>query len=188
MIAYLTGTIHKKLGSSLILTAGDVGYLVNVTQTYLGENEQNDIAELYIHTAIREDDISLYGFEKFEELEVFKLLISVSGVGPKSALEILNNPLSSVKYAISKGDSALLVKTKGIGKKTAERIVIDLKEKIGASEKPQDYKLPADINEDVVSALETLGYRKHQIIQKLKDIPEEIQQPEDIIKYFLQNA
>lgn len=188
MIAYLTGTIQKKLPTAIILNAGDVGYLVNVTQTYLNECEQDDSAEVYIHTSVREDDISLFGFEKFEELEVFKLLISVSGVGPKSALEILNNPLSSIKYSISKGDSALLVKTKGIGKKTAERIVIDLKEKIGAAEKPQDYKLPADINEDAVNALINLGYRKHQILNTLKKMPEEIQEPEDIIKYFLQNA
>ncbi|MFC1647602.1 Holliday junction branch migration protein RuvA [Patescibacteria group bacterium] len=189
MIAYLNGTIQKKLPTALIINAGNIGYLVNISQNYLTECEENDHKELFIHTAVREDDISLYGFEKFEELEVFKLLISVSGVGPKSALEILNNPISSIKYAISNGDSALLVQTKGIGKKTAERIVIDLKEKIGTSEKPQDYTSTAsDINEDVVSALENLGYRKHQIIQKLKKMPEEIQEPEDIIKYFLQNA
>jgi len=189
MIAYLAGTIQKKLNDSIILKSSDIGYLVKISQSFLNECEKDDHKEFFIHTAVREDDISLYGFETFEELEVFKLLISVSGVGPKSALEILNNPLSSIKYAISNGDSALLVKTKGIGKKTAERIVIDLKEKIGASEKPQDYETTTtDINEDVVSALENLGYRKHQIIQKLKKIPEDIQEPEDIIKYFLQNA
>jgi Holliday junction DNA helicase RuvA len=188
MIAYLTGTIQKKLSSAIILNAGDVGYLVNVTGAYLAECEENDSADLYIHTSVREDDISLFGFEKFEELETFKLLISVSGVGPKSALEILGNPLSSIKYAISNGDSALLVSTKGIGKKTAERIVIDLKEKIGSSEKPKDYSVTAEINEDAVTALMNLGYRKHQIINTLKKLPEEIQEPEDIIKYFLQNA
>lgn len=188
MIAYLSGSIQKKLATGIIVNAGDIGYLVSVTQIYLGECEENNSVELYIHTSVREDDISLYGFEKFEELEVFKLLISVSGVGPKSALEILNNPLSSIKYAISNAQSELLVKTKGIGKKTAERIVIDLKEKIGASEKPENYTVPSDINEDVVSALITLGYRRHQIIQKLKSIPSELAEPEDIIKYFLQNA
>ncbi len=188
MIAYLTGTIQKKAGPAIILSTGDVGYLVNVTSDYLAECEENDSVELYIHTSVREDNISLFGFEKFEELEIFKLLISVSGVGPKSALEILANPLSSIKYAISKGDSALLVNTRGIGKKTAERILIDLKEKIETSEKPQDYSVTAKINEDAVTALMNLGYRKHQILNTLKKLPEDIREPEDIIKYFLQNA
>lgn len=188
MIAYLTGTIQKKLPAGLIINTGDVGYLVSVTQTFLAEHEADESVEIYIHTAVREDDISLYGFASFEELETFKLLISVSGVGPKSGLEILNNPLSSIKYAISKGDSALLVKTKGIGKKTAERIVIDLKEKIGTTDKPTNYEVPSEINEDAITALMNLGYRKHQITQKLKKLPSDITEPEDIIKYFLQNA
>lgn len=188
MIAYLTGTIQKKLPSAIILNAGEIGYLVSATQNYLSEHEANDSVELYIHTAVREDDISLYGFATFEELETFKLLISVSGVGPKSGLEILNNPISSIRFAISKGDVDLLVQTKGIGKKTAERIVIDLKEKIGATSKPDDYEAPSNLNEDAIGALINLGYRKHQIIQKLKNLPQEIKEPEDIIKYFLQNA
>lgn len=188
MIAYLTGTIQKKLPSAIILNAGEIGYLVSATQTYLAEHEQDDAVELYIHTAVREDDISLYGFASFEELETFKLLISVSGVGPKSGLEILNNPISSIKFAISKGDVDLLVQTKGIGKKTAERIVIDLKEKIGATDKPDNYEAPSDLNEDAIGALINLGYRKHQIVQKLKKMPSDITEPEDIIKYFLQNA
>lgn len=188
MIAYLTGTIQKKLNSAIILNAGDIGYLVSVSQNFLDEHDADESIEVYIHTAVREDDISLYGFESFEELETFKLLISVSGVGPKSALEILNNPLSSIKYSISKGDSSLLVKTKGIGKKTAERIVIDLKEKIGAADKPENYETVSDLNEDAITALINLGYRKHQIVQKLKNMPSEITEPEDIIKYFLQNA
>ncbi|MFC1599753.1 Holliday junction branch migration protein RuvA [Patescibacteria group bacterium] len=188
MIAYLTGTIQKKLPTAIILNAGEIGYLVSVTQTFLAEHEADDAIELYIHTAVREDDISLYGFASYEELETFKLLISVSGVGPKSGLEILNNPISSIKFAISKGDVDLIVKTKGIGKKTAERIVIDLKEKIGATDKPENYETPSDINEDAIGALINLGYRKHQIVQKLKKMPSEIKEPEDIIKYFLQNA
>lgn len=188
MIAYLTGTIQKKLKTAIILNVGEVGYLVSITQTFMAEHEVDENAELYIHTAVREDDISLYGFATFDELETFKLLISVSGVGPKSGLEILNNPLSSIKYAISKGDSGLLVKTKGIGKKTAERIVIDLKEKISATDKPENYETPSEINEDAVGALINLGYRKHQIVQKLKKMPSDITEPEDIIKYFLQNA
>ena len=188
MIAYLTGTIQKKLPTGPILNTGDVGYLVTATQAYLAEHEAEESVELYIHTAVREDDISLYGFQTFEELELFKKLISVSGVGPKTGLEVLNNSAASVRYAISQGDSTLLEKTPGIGKKTAQRIIIDLKNKVSESQKPDDYVDMKNVNKDAIKALEKLGFRKHQIISRLKDIPEEITNEEEIIRYFLQNA
>lgn len=188
MIAYLNGTIQKILPDSLILNVNGVGYQVFSNKNLLSEHEKDESLELYIHTSVREDNISLFGFETIEELQLFKLLISVSGVGPKTALEILNNPVSSIKYAILKGEIEILVKTPGIGKKTAERILIDLKGKIETIEKPEDYSVLQEINEDALNALLNLGYRKHQIIQKLKNIPEEIKDTEEIIRYFLQNA
>lgn len=188
MIAYLNGTIQKKIKDALILKTGGIGYLVHIPTNFLNEYEEDDSIELYCHTAVREDNISIYGFTSIEELNIFKLLISVSGVGPKTALEILNNPVASIKYAISKGETALLVNTPGIGKKTAERIIVDLKGKIDAVEKPGNYSVPKEIDQDAVIALENLGFRRHQIIKSLKNIPEEIKDPEEIIRYFLKNA
>lgn len=188
MIAFLEGTIHKKHEDSLIIKTGGIGYLVYATQNLLSENEEKDAVELYTHTAVREDDISIFGFSTIEELQMFKLLISVSGVGPKTALEILNNPIPSLRYAISNGETALLVNTPGIGKKTAQRIILDLKEKISTTEKPKDYKIPQEINEDALNALLNLGYRRHQIINTIKNKPSEIKETEDIIRYFLQSA
>jgi Holliday junction DNA helicase RuvA len=188
MIAYLNGTVQKNLTDSLIVTSNGVGYLVFSNNQVLSEYEEQDTIELYIHTAVKEDDIKLFGFKTLEELKLFKLLISVSGVGPKTALEILNNPINSIKYAISNGDSALIVNTKGIGKKTAERIIVDLKEKIVPIDKPEEYTTPNEIDKDAVKALTNLGYRHHQIIQTLKNIPEDIKDTESVIRYFLQNA
>lgn len=188
MIAYLNGTIQKKLLGAIIVNTDGVGYLVHTNKNFYSECEESDPVELYIHTAVREDDISLYGFASIDELNMFKLLISVSGVGPKSALEILNNPLSSLKYAIVKGESELIVKTKGIGAKTAGRIIIDLKGKIDTVEKPENYKSDPEIDNDALNALINLGYKRHHIVSALKNIPEEISETEEIIRYFLQNA
>ncbi|MCD6109563.1 Holliday junction branch migration protein RuvA [bacterium] len=188
MIAFLEGTIQKKLNGNIILNTGDIGYLVNISSNNLAELEENDHLSLFIHTSVREDDISLFGFRELEDLELFKKLISVSGVGPKTGLEILNNSAKGIKYAISQGDTDLLEKTPGIGKKTAQRIIIDLKNKVSQTQKPDDYIDTKNINRDAIKALEKLGFRKHQIINRLKNIPEDITNEEEIIRYFLQNA
>lgn len=188
MIGYLEGSIQKKLDNTVIVKTNGVGYLVFLTRIHSSEIEENDNVSLYIHTAVSENDIRLFGFTNIESLKMFQMLITVSGVGPKTALEIMNNPLPALKYALSKGESDLLVKTKGIGKKTAERIIIDLKGKVAISEKPQDYEDIKEADEDAVNALLNLGYRRQQILQKLRNIPKEISKTEDKIRYFLQNA
>lgn len=191
MIAYLEGEVQKKLSNAIIVNTGGVGYLIHVNKNFLSECEENETVEAYTHTSVRENDISIFGFANMAELEMFKLLISVSGIGPKTGLEILNNKVASLKYAISNGDTELLIKTPGIGKKTAERVILDLKGKVADAiiQKPEDYvgKIQ-DVNEDAINALENLGYRKHQIVQTLKKLPENIKDPEEIIRYFLQNA
>ena len=188
MIAYLEGSVLKKLDDSIIIKNQGIGYKVYLSKILNSEIEENDQISLFIHTAVSDDDIRLFGFQEIEGLKMFKLLISVSGVGPKTALEVMNNPLPSLKFAISTGDLSLLVNTKGIGKKTAERILIDLKGKIVFTEKPGEYVTYKDIDEDAVVALSNLGYRRHQILEKLKNMPKEINKTEDIIRYFLQNA
>lgn len=188
MIAYIEGEIIKKFGKSLVVKNGGIGYLVFVNETVLSENDENDEVRLYCHTVVREDDISIYGFLNIDEINMFKMLIGVSGVGPKSALEILNNPVSSLKYAITNKETNILINTPGIGKKTAERIIIDLQGKVDSVEKPQDYNNKYEFNDDALNALINLGYRKQQIINILRNKPPEVEKTEDIIRYFLQNA
>ncbi|BCS53016.1 Holliday junction branch migration protein RuvA [Geobacter sp. SVR] len=175
MIGMLRGTIAHKSPDHIILDVGGVGYRVLIPfSTYYELPEEGGTAILQIHTAVREDAIQLYGFRTRLEKSFFQLLISVSGVGPKLARDILSNiqpaPLSQ---ALVQGDIHKLSSIPGIGKKTAERLVLELKEKVGKLDIgaipaawPQDLP-PADVMDDVASALLNLGYKEPQVKKAL---------------------
>lgn len=186
MIAYLSGTVLSKQDRSMVLNVNGTGYLVYVTRGLIEKTRENEKLELFIHTNVREDDISLYGFSNKDEWQFFKLLLTVSGVGPKSALEILNMPMPRVKTAIAKKDVAILSTIPGIGKKTSERIIVDLHGKV--KEELFEEQASAPTHEDIIQALTTLGYNRQHVIQGLKKIPSAITSEEEIIKYFLQNV
>lgn len=187
MIAYLQGAILKKLDRQIILDTGKIGYLVTIASPLFEELEVGDQTELFIYTHVRENEISLYGMKSTEEYGFFKALISISGIGPKSAMEILTVPLESMKGAILNEDAAAISKIPGIGRKTAERIILELKGKVEVG--TREYAgLGGHIDEDALEALVGLGYQKGHIGKVLKGAPEELKKTEDIIKYFLQNA
>jgi Holliday junction DNA helicase RuvA len=189
MIGYLTGTIQKKLAKNLILNVEKVGYLVHVPAPLLEEVKEKQELELYIHTKVREDDISLYGFKSFAELEFFKLILGVNGIGPKLGLEIISHAPDKVQIAILQNDIIFLSKIPGIGKKTAERLVVELKNKINLGDISHlSATNETSQNNDAISALETLGYQKFEIIKILKKIPKDITETEEIITYFLRNV
>lgn len=185
MIAHLSGIVLDKQQQTLILDVHGVGYLVHTLRSILEKAELGDQIELRIHTIVREDLIALYGFATREQHELFKLALSVSGIGPKSALEILNAPIANVRQAIVRKDAAFLTRIPGIGKKTAERIIVDLQGKIKEETMEEDADRPE--HEDIVQALISLGYHRQQVLTGLKKIPTEINKEEEIIKYFLQN-
>lgn len=152
----------------MVIEVGGVGYVVRVPlQTSLPEGQT---ISLFIHTAVREDAIDLYGFLTEEELSFFKQLMSVSGVGPKTALGIVNvSDIASLTRAIAAGDSATLIKVFGIGKKTAERIVVELREKVIRSD--QDTTPAGALSDiEVIEALQTLGYRAEESRRALKEV------------------
>jgi Holliday junction DNA helicase RuvA len=188
MIAFLQGNIKKKLEKSIIIDVNNVGYLVHVPVSVMEKISEKEETGLYIHTKVREDDISLFGFETMDELEFFKTLIGISGVGPKLAIEILSQKIEAVKSALISGDVHFLSKIPGIGKKTAERLIVELKNKVDwdglSSLHTQIYK---DIDDDAVNALISLGYQKYEINRVLRRIPPEIKEVEEIVTYFLQN-
>jgi len=131
MIAYLKGKIIAKPNNYLILETGGVGYQVFAGENFLAEIKIGEAVELYIHHRVREEASDLYGFKNLDDLNLFELLLSVSGVGPKSALAVLSLANSDdIKEAIVRGDASLLTKVSGIGKKTAERLVLELKNKV----------------------------------------------------------
>ena len=191
MIAYLSGTIRKKLPKAVIIDTGSVGYLVHLPIPLLEKTEEKAAAEFFIHTKVREDDISLFGFENMAGLEFFKTLLNVNGVGPKLALEILSQNPEKVKAALLSGDLLYLTKIPGIGKKTAERLVVELKSKIDWADidiSRTHTSLEQTVSEDAVNALMGLGYQRFEIIRVLKEMPEKIAKVEEIVTYFLRNV
>lgn len=170
MIGYLEGVVKRVTEKDMIVLSGGVGYKVLAPLPCLLVHEGKDSASLFIHTHVREDQITLYGFEKEIEVELFERLIGVSGIGPKSALAMLSvHSPASVAEAVERGDASLLSHTPGIGKKTAEKIIIELKGKLahlqGAGKTDSFF--------EVRLALEALGYSPkevHDALQKLNPL------------------
>lgn len=187
MIAHLSGKVRSKSDRAVVLSVSGTGYLVYVARSILEKIQPGEDHELHIHTHVREDDISLYGFLTHDEWQLFKLLLTVSGIGPKSALEILNAPLAKVRQAIAKKDASFLTQIPGIGRKTAERIIVDLQGKIQEALIEEAAEPMDGNNEDIVQALVSLGYHRHKVLDGLTKIPQEIKDEEAIIKYFLKN-
>lgn len=185
MIGYLSGLIIDKYEKHLLMLVQGVGYKVAVTTDLLASAQVDHKAHLYIHTSVREDDISLYGFSKKEELQFFEQLISVSGIGPKMALDILSTPIHLTQNAILGGDTAMLTKIKGLGKKTAERLILELKNKITPVTTGGGGPVMGITNEEAILALESLGYDRIHIVKFLAELPKEVTETEEIVKYFL---
>jgi len=174
MIGKLTGEFAGTTpdGAALV-DVGGVGYVVRLpAQAGDSRGTPGERVSFYIHTAVREDAIDLYGFETEEALAFFKQLMQVSGVGPKTALGIMSvAEVSSLKRAIAQSDSVTLVKVYGIGKKSAERLVVELRDKIKL-EVPAPGSAPyAEDDTEVIEAMLALGYRADESRKILKEIP-----------------
>lgn len=178
MIALLTGHLACKSFDHVIVDVGGVGYrLLIPLSTYYALPEEGAV-RLHVHTHVREDAIHLFGFLTTAEKELFGLLLTVSGVGPKLAVNILSHiPAEDLREALAGGDVKRLSALPGIGKKTAERLVLELKEKILKSGPPTPRTshsgiptAPADPLEDVLSALVNLGYKESQARKVLESL------------------
>jgi len=162
MIGMLRGKLLEKRPNQVLLDVSGVGYLVQIPlSTFAGLGMLHAEATLLIHTHLREDQLSLYGFVTSRERQCFELLLSASGVGPSLALKILSGMnIDELVPAIRKGDLAQLVRIPGVGKKTAERIVVELRDKLSAVDIPGTGKpaTKSQLEADVASALVNLGY------------------------------
>ncbi len=183
MIGKLTGLFEGTTpdGCALI-DVGGVGYAVRTPLSVVKtlQRSRENMVSLFIHTAVREDAIDLYGFLLEEDLSFFKQLTSVSGIGPKTAIGILNlSDVDSLTKSIARGDTSSLIKVFGIGKKSAERIVVELKDKVKPLKKEK--ALPYELHDaDVLEALITLGYRMEEARRALKALSREEEQPHSI--------
>ena len=168
MIGKLTGRISSSgTQGEVLVEVGGVGYCVRTPLLALDLLKQGDAeVSLFIHTTVREDALDLYGFPSVEELQFFKQLMSVSGIGPKTALGILNvADVQSLKRAIAGGDSTTLVKVFGIGKKSAERLVVELRDKLmneSMSSPSTTFGAASSDDAEVIEALMALGYRSDE--------------------------
>jgi holliday junction DNA helicase RuvA len=167
MIRHITGTVFSVEGNRVVIaTASGVGYLVS-TLSRLAVLP-HDAITLYTHLAVRETALDLYGFATTTELELFELLLTISGVGPKSALQILEQADPELLVtSISQNDPVHLSKLSGIGKKTAEKIVLTLRDKIEAFVLTTTAAAPTDAYQDAFDTLITLGYNPQQVRQVL---------------------
>ena len=160
MIGSIKGKISHKSGNYIILETSGVGYKVFVPQALLLTLKLNQELSLVTHTYVREDQLTLYGFQTLPELEFFELLLTVSGVGPKSALAIMSLAgIDMLKSAIASGDATVFKKVSGIGQKTAERVIVELKEKLKDEAATGPF---AQQHSDAVDALLSLGYSQQE--------------------------
>lgn len=178
MISHLRGTVIYKDLKVIIVDCSGVGYKVTSTIDLLTKADEHKEISAWIYTVVREDVLELYGFVSKKELEFFELLISVSGIGPKSALNILNvASIEALTSAIISGEIAHLTKVSGISKRNAEKIVLELKGKVDGEISNQDgFKE----NLDAVEALKALGYSQKDAREILKELPSNLTVSEKI--------
>jgi len=182
MIGYLQGTIISSNNTSLILDVNGVGYLIHCPLPILISVTKGEVAAFFIHTHVREDNITLFGFKEEDSLFLFKKLTSVSGIGPKSALAMLSvHSPSSLSGVIERSDAEALSHTPGVGKKTAEKIILELKGKLShlVSMEANDATLEARL------ALEALGYSPKEIRDSLNGIDTNNKSTSSLIKEAL---
>ena len=159
MIGYLTGKIISSKPTKVVLDVNGVGYIVGISINTFEKISGKETASLFIHTSVKEDSISLFGFYTESEKEMFELLISVSGIGPKIALSLLSGiQTDDLKNAIQSADISRIIAVPGIGRKTAERLVLELRTKVDQVKDEGAVLIPFNVKSEAVSALSTLGY------------------------------
>lgn len=200
MLAYIKGILEIKTKGYIVVEAGGLGYKIFMPESTIANTGNiGDKVQIYTFMRVREDDVSLYGFLTNEELRMFELLLSVGGIGAKGALGILSNITpSQFALAVISNDVAILKKIPGIGPKTAQRAILELKDKlkkeqeISIAEGEETSNIEQVIKEDekvseAISALQVLGYSKREIVEALQAIEVTSLSVEDIIKKGLAN-
>jgi len=186
MIAKIKGTIEFLRDNYTVINVNGVGYKVFVTTHTLGKIAGKQSAELHTHTYVREDTLALYGFPELEELEMFELLLSISGIGPKAAMGILTiaDP-KTIRTAVLNEDASLLTRVSGIGKKIAARVILELKNKVADVSTKEKQQITTD--SDAFEALVSMGYSVSDARETLKHISPDIKDVGQRVKMALKN-
>ncbi|MCX6807212.1 MAG: Holliday junction branch migration protein RuvA [Patescibacteria group bacterium] len=193
MIGFLTGKILEINNNQILIDVNGVGYLVSATNETASRSLVNNEIKLYIYTAVSENDIRLFGFGGQNELQLFKKLLGVKGVGPKTALNIFELPLGIIINAIVNSDHHVLSTISGLGRKTAERICLDLHDKLDslAIEAISHDSMKADNSngkiQEACEALCNLGCERNAVMRKLVLAPTNFSS-EELVRWYLQNS
>lgn len=185
MIGYIEGEIIHKEERFLIVLANGVGYSIFTTPRTLTDTTVGAATRFWTHLSVKEDALDLFGFQERNELTLFRMLIGVSGIGPKSALNVLSlADTETLLHAIRSGDATYLTKVSGVGKKLAEKIVLELREKVGAITINATGVPIAET--EAIEALEALGYQPRDTRELVRVLAKEHTTAQDIIRKALQ--
>lgn len=192
MYSYISGKIVDKTFSSIVVENNGIGYEIGVSGNTLFDVDLGEIVKIYTYLYVREDEMTLYGFSRTDEKKLFMRLIDISGIGPKLAMQILGGyDLKTLSVAIASGDVKTLCKIKGLGKKTAELIVLNLREQVADDITETDdktgYAVAGDDIADAVFALESLGVSKTEAVRMASQAKKVVSGAENILAYCLQN-
>lgn len=187
MIGRIDGTVAGLIRDTVVVQVGGVGYRTHVPVTVLSRVTEGDALALWTYLAVRENSQDLYGFETRDELQWFELLLTVSGVGPKSALAIMNAAdTATLTSAISNNDASVLTRASGIGRKTAEKVVLELKDKVMVGVKGESVQ--PGTSSELVDALMALGYSLKEARDAAQAVPKELTTTEERIREALRLA
>jgi holliday junction DNA helicase RuvA len=177
MIASLKGQLKAIRKDSFVVEVSGVGYVVRVPATLAGQSlHLGQPIELHTHLYVRENELALYGFQTAEELELFEILITVSGIGPRTALGALSVfAPETLRGIIAEGNASALTRIPGIGRKTAERLVVDLRDKIGPAGEARPMAAFKEGDADVLNALTALGYSLVEAQEALAGVGDDVQ-------------
>lgn len=195
MIGFLHGIVRRIQADSCLLDVNGVGYRIYLSETTRMQLEENETVTIYTYLNVREDALQLYGFLEEAEYDLFTLLISVSGIGPKVGMGILSGMSpQGIRMAIAAGDVPTLVKLPGIGKKSAERLILELKDKIGTIVIPDKAinKLPENnltiangLQGEVLAALQGLGYSETEVMPAIEALGEQYKDVSSLLRAVL---
>ena len=186
MISIVQGTIYARLNDALIVMVGGVGLRVLVPQPLLRASRVGELVLLHTHLVVREDDLSLIGFATDDELDLFHKLITVSGVGPKLALSVLSNMApDALRMAIGQEHAEMLARVPGIGKRTAGKIVLELKDKMGEVEVSEGLAALTEADAAVIDALTALGYSIVEAQRAVQALPRDVTDVEERLRRAL---
>jgi Holliday junction DNA helicase RuvA len=185
MIGALSGEIFSSLSNQLILMVNHVGYRIFVPQKLISTSNKGNSLTLFIHTHVRDDALDLYGFTTQEELALFELLLTVSGIGPRTGLAIIDHGVETIRKAVASADVTFFTTIPRLGTKNAQKIIIELKNKLGSVAELDLAQTASGDTKDILDALTSMGFGRTEALDAMKRLDPNLPSVEDKIRQAL---